>query len=221
MARSSSTDPIEKFRFQVLFLEDSGSILGNAQTTSININQNNSNRAGFSEASLPAATVNSITYRENLNGNRPIQHPGIASYEPVVLRRGVTSNNELYQWYKLVNDDAGSLNRFSDAIAGLGAIPFNEPRFRKDVLISSIDRTGKFVKHWFISNAWPSSYKGGDDFDSSLDAILLEEMTLTYESFVEVKGATIDEALRDVQNQANDSTRRQAAAGAISTILGQ
>ena len=215
MARSSTVDPVEKFRFVVTIFEDSGAIFGSSQS----FNTDKSSRAGFTSATSPKVAVTEILHRENIDGNRPIKVAGLAKYEPVSLRRGSTSNKELYNWYKLVNDDVNSLNRFSEAISGLGAVPFNEPRYRKDVMVSSIDRTGKFVKHWFLVNAWPSEYSGGDDFDAATEAILIENLTLSYESFVEVTGDTINAAIQSVQSEAEESTRRQAASGIISTIF--
>lgn len=220
MARSSTRDPVEKFRFIVTFLDDSGSLIGESISSNLNFNEEKTTRAGFREVTIPQATITEIIHRENIDGTRPIKVAGLASYEPVTLRRGVTKNMQLYKWYRLVNDDASTINRFTEALSGLGNPPFQEPRYRKEVLISSINRAGDFVKHWLLINAWPSGYKGGDDLDATSDSILVEEMTLTYESFLEVTGNSISEALRSAESQAEESTKRQAAAGLISTLLG-
>ena len=220
MARSSVKDPVEKFRFVVTFLDDSGSLIGESISSNLNFSEQKSNRAGFKDATLPKANVTEIIHRENVDGNRPIKVAGLASYEPITLHRGVTKDRQLYNWYRLVNDDAATINRFTEALSGLGSPPFQEPRYRKEVLLSSVDRSGNFIKHWLLINAWPIGYKGGDDFDASADAILIEELTITYESFLEVTGNTIQAALRSAEAQAEESTRRQAAAGIISTLLG-
>ena len=220
MARSSVNDPIEKFRFLVTIIDDTtatalrSSSLGNSPLEGVGI------RAGFKEVTTPRATISEISYRDNVSANYPIKIAGLSSFEPITLRRGVTTSKQLYNWYKLINDDAVSINRFTEALAGLGSPPIQDPQYRKEVLLSSLDRSGAFVKHWLLINAWPNGYKGADDFDSASETILIEELSLTYETFLEVSGATIQEALRSAESQAEEATKRQAAAGLLSTILG-
>lgn len=217
MARSSGRDPVEKFRFLVTILDDSSPL--NLGSSIINFEPSDT-RAGFTQVTTPKVAVTEILHRENIDGNRPIKIAGLAKYEPVTLKRGVTFSKELYNWYKLVNDDSSTINQFSEALTGFGAIPFNNPRYRKEVLISSMDRTGRFIKHWLLVNAWPSGYAGGNDFNSSVEEILIEELTLSYESFLEVTGDSIQAALSAAQREAEQSTEEIAVAGAISGILG-
>jgi phage tail-like protein len=216
MARSSTADPVEKFRFVVTILEDAGPRLSSSTT----FTEESSTRAGFSEATIPRVVISEITHRENIDGFRPLKIAGLATFEPVTLKRGVTKDRSLYGWYRLVNDDSASINRFSEAISGLSVPAFQEPRYRKEVLISSLNRQGDYVKHWLLINAWPSAYQGGDSLNANTEEILLEELTLSYESFLEVSGNTIAEALRSAEAQAEEATRRQARSGILSTILG-
>lgn len=221
MARSSARDPVEKFRFVVTLFDDAANVFGNTNSSILNFSPNTAARTGFSEATLPRVFVAEILHRENIDGNRPIKLAGLARYEPVTLRRGSTKSSALYDWYRLVNDDAGTLNKYTEAIAGLGAVAYQEPRYRKEVMISSLDRAGNFVKHWLLVNAWPSGYEGGDGMSASVDGILVEELIISYESFLELTGNTIQEALRSAQRQAETGAGRQAAAGIIAGILGR
>jgi phage tail-like protein len=218
MARSSTVDPVEKFRFIVTVLEDFSGIGDITSYLSFNTETDGSNRTGFSEVSHPKASITEIKYRENIHGNNSIKVPGLVNYDTIALRRGSTTDRNLYKWYKLVNDDSTTLNRYSEALAGLREIPFNNPSYRKEILISSMDRSGKFIKHWFLSNAWPSGYKGGNDFDSASDTILVEELTISYETFLEVNGDTIADAVRNVQKESALSTQKQAIAALIPNI---
>ena len=75
MARSATNDPLTKFRFTITVVSIDLSINGLASTIGGLSGQNTfakNNlailaRAGFSEITLPKATVNEINYRENLD----------------------------------------------------------------------------------------------------------------------------------------------------------
>jgi phage tail-like protein len=146
-------------------------------------------RAGFSEVALPSAEVGSISYRENIDAQRFTKIPGLTKYTPVVLRRGVTESRDLYNWYRLVNDDillgATAQELSGDAIKP----PQAATDFRKEVIINVHDREGEAVKQWILFNAWPIAYKGGESLNASADdGKLVEEVTLEYEYFLELEG---------------------------------
>jgi len=145
-------------------------------------------RAGFSTASLPKATVKVIPYRENIDNQRFIQVPGLVTYTPVTLQRGVTENRNLYDWYRLVNEEMALLAVAGELSRDTQFSPTQEDNFRKDVILEVLDRTGEPVKAWYLFNAWPSVYAPGDSLDASSETKLVEEITLTYELFLELEG---------------------------------
>lgn len=219
MAKAASSDVLDKFRFKVtIFTNNTKS--GGFSTSSLNsliATTNESKiytRAGFSETDAPKVTTKEILYRENTYGNQPIKVPGLATFEPVSLRRGSTASRDLYNWYKMVNDMTVATSKYQQTLAGLSAVPYQEPNFMREVLISSVDRTGKYIKHWLLFNAWPSSYQGADGFNASASELLMESLTLTYELFIECKGDTITAALNDAKQQA-DLAAGQAAGAAV------
>jgi len=225
MAKSASNDPIEKFRFQVtIFTNNKNS--GGFATSSLNslISTTNESkiytRAGFSEIDTPKVTTKEILYRENTYGNQPIKVPGLATFDPVTLKRGSTASRDLYNWYKLVNDMTVATSKYQQTLAGLSAVPYQEPNFMREVLISSMDRSGKYIKHWLLFNAWPSSYQGADGFNAATSEILMESMTLTYELFIECKGDTITAALNDAKQQADLAAGRAAASSVVAGASG-
>jgi phage tail-like protein len=233
MARPSSQDPIEKFRFQVFALtngafkgDNDTAVLGNAVTNGSAFNfivnaPHSFSRAGFTDVTLPKATISEMLYRENVDGNYFRKTTGLVRFEPVTLKRGVTADRELYDWYTLVNNDADSLNAVSAAATTfLGATSFQNPIFRKDIIISVTDRTGVFVKHWVLFNAFPISYKGGDDLDATSDSKLVEELVLTFETFMEAQGATIGDALQDIQDQITKAAEDSIANALIGVAAG-
>lgn len=223
MARSSNSDPVEKFRFLVTIFAPNRAFLGLNSTASL-ANSNIGNalaRAGFQSVTNPEAKIAAIHYRENIDtlGGRKIA--GLADYTPVVMRRGVTTDTGLFSLFMDTNNEAAALNTFNTALSGaFGALPFQNTKYRKDILISALDRTGAFTKHWYLSNAFVTGYKGGNDFDASADEKLIEEITFDYEFFLEVKGADITAALNNISDLAAQAAAQQAAAKLESAAAG-
>lgn len=201
MARSSTVDPIEKFRFSVTVISIDLSV-----TSAIDVfssiaslaGQNDLrktgellaliNRAGFSEVELPGVEISEIRHRENIDAQRFIKLPGLATYKPVVFKRGVTESKDLYNWYKLVNNELLLNNVSTELSINFLKAPNQNANFRKEVIITAFDRSGKSVKQWFLFNAFPISYLPGNTLDANSNEKLIEELSLTYEYFIEAEG---------------------------------
>lgn len=196
MARSANQDPVERFRFRLTVISLDLSITGVVESVtgltspSTFLRQKLAvfTRAGFSEVTLPSATVNEMNYRENLDNQRFSKIPGLTKYEPVVLRRGVTDNRDLYEWYQLVNNDIALLNVAQELSRDAKISPVQSDYFRKDVIIEVLDRSGAPIRAWYLFNTFPSSYKGGNDLSADTDEKLVEELGLSYEFFLEIEG---------------------------------
>lgn len=218
MARSTSQDICDKFRFRVIVvsLEINRSIsaleagpLSPAGSFDIT--------AGFSEVILPKVNIKERLYRENIDPNRYIKSAGLATYEPVILRRGKVNNNkELYEWYTEVNNDAASISPLNSILSNQNFVHIQTPDYKREVFIELLDRAGQTKRAWLLVNAWPSTYKGGNDLNATSEEKLIEEMTLSYESFLELKEATVEE----INAASQEAARRQAIAGAIAILAG-
>lgn len=222
MARPSSSDPIERFRFRLTVIAIDLSVTGIVDTaaglamskllqaaqSSNDLLRNIGNlgtmlgvisRAGFSEVTIPSVRINEITYRENIDNQRFSKQAGLAKYESISLRRGVTSNRDLYNWYRFVNDDIAMLN-VAQELGRNSKITINQnENYRKDVILEVLDRTGTSIKAWYMFNAFPIFYKGGNDLDANGEDKLVEELELTYEFFLELEGGIegfVQEALQ-------------------------
>jgi phage tail-like protein len=205
MARSSKEDPVEKFRFRVTVIAIDPSLDGALVSVAgiiPNLNPNPTiksaaglfgilSRSGFSEVMLPRVTISEINYRENLDSPRFVKIPGLAKYDPVILKRGVTKNRDLYDWYRLVNNEVSLLSASQELIKNEKFSAIQTINFRKDVIIEVLDREGTAIKGWYLFNAWPNSYKGGDDLNAASSDKLIEELSLTYEFFVELEGGAL------------------------------
>lgn len=195
MARSASSDPLEKFRFRVTVINVSASLTGVVETLSNLAGQGTVvknfavlARAGFTEIDLPRATISEIPYRENIDGYRFTKSPGLVRYDPVTLKRGVTKSRDLYDWMRLVNDELALLTTANELAGNVKKGPKQSENFRKDVVIELLDREGTSIKGWYLFNAWPTTYKPGDALNASAEEKLIEEVGLTYEVFLELEG---------------------------------
>lgn len=194
MARSSISDPIEKFRFKVSVISVSANLVGAVETIAAFADANNEarklailSRSGFQEIILPKANVTEIPYRENIDNQRFSKIPGLVKYDPITLRRGVTRSRDLYDWYRLVNEELGLTSVAQELNQDAKYTPVQSENFRKDLIIEAMDRKGNTVKAWYIFNAWPISYKPGNDLNANSEEKLIEEISLTYEYFLETE----------------------------------
>jgi phage tail-like protein len=196
MARSSKADPVERFRFRVtvisvdLSLESTITTIAGLSSSGTFFKEKLAivSRAGFSKVDLPKATIKPIVYRENVDNLRSIKVPGLAVYDDVTLSRGVTKSRDLYDWFRLVNEELALLNVANELVSSQNFIPTQSDTFRKDVIIEVLDRQGEPIKAWYLFNAWPTTYTPGNSLDASAEEKLVEELTLTYEFFLELEG---------------------------------
>lgn len=172
MARSSKVDALEKFRFTVAF--------------------DGLTRAGFHDVAIPKQTTTKSEYRE---GNAPdnVQlFAGLSRMEDIVMSRGMTTNQDFYDWIKLVFDPEllpqGQPNVQKDDVVPLG----NSELYRKELTITQWHRNGTPAKQWVLYNAWPTAFQPGSDLNATEDGEkALEQLTLAYESFTELSGAEV------------------------------
>jgi phage tail-like protein len=138
MARSSTVDAVEKFRFSVSVL--------NIGFDPVSLVQNFTGflRAGFSEADLPKQTTNVVRYRENIDPLHSQKMPGLTDFEAVSFKRGMTSNSDFFRWASDVHNASGTIATGIQS----GNSDFNQTmpaeatQFRRDVLIVVYGRGG-------------------------------------------------------------------------------
>ncbi len=93
--------------------------------------------------------------------------PGRLKWNPITLKRGVTSSLDIWDWRQMVVE-----GKMKDA--------------RKPASIIAYDSTGTPIARWNMSNAWPSKVTG-PEFDSTSGNIMFEEVTIVFEGVVRVK----------------------------------
>ncbi len=124
--------------------------------------------AGFSECTGLDSESDAIDYRE---GNEDIvvrKLPGLKKFSNITLKRGVSTNSELWDWRKTVMD--GVIERKNCSV-----ILFDE---------RGVSGGGERVR-WNLQNAWPSKWVGAE-LKASASEIAVETLELTHEGITEM-----------------------------------
>lgn len=119
------------------------------------------NNIGFTEVSGLGMEHQVVEYRE---GSAPessaIKMPGLRKYTNIILKRGVTKNdNDFFNWFNSI-----SLNQVE----------------RRDVLIKLLNEAHEPVRVWKIKNAWPCKLQSSD-LKADANEVAIETMELVHE----------------------------------------
>ena len=173
MARSSEFDPIDNFRFQVSFLNTAG--------------QETLTKAGFMSCGLPTASTGEITYREGTYRDTMEKSAGLTVYGDITLSRGVTPENDFYQWLEQHKKAASNVRGSDGAFTAADTRPSDEAQndYRRTVVITVLGRDSQPVKRWTVYNAHIAEYVPGDNLDATAEAKLISSLTIRHEGFEE------------------------------------
>lgn len=115
----------------------------------------------FQEVSGLGADVSVIEYRNNNDRQRVLRkQPGIKTFTPIVMRRGIVGDLALWEWF----DSVGK----------------TDPVDRRGVVIKLLNEDHEAVLTWEVTNAWVSKWSG-PSLDASRNAIAVETVELTHE----------------------------------------
>ncbi len=115
--------------------------------------------AGFSEVTGLDTETEVMDYRE---GNEDItirKLPGLKKFSNITLKRGFSTNTELFDWRKTVMD--GTIER-------------------KNVSIILCDESGSEKIRWNLESAWPCKWVGAE-LKASANEIAVETLELCHE----------------------------------------
>jgi phage tail-like protein len=115
--------------------------------------------AGFSECSGLGAETDVIEYREGSDKQAVRKLPGLQRYPSIVLKRGISGDKSLWQWWKSVRD--GQADRRNGSIVLLDA-----------------ERTE--VARWNFINGWPSKWEG-PAFSAKANGVAIETLEIVHE----------------------------------------
>ncbi len=102
-----------------------------------------------------------VTFQDTLADGKIItrKRPGRISFPDIVLKRGLSADNALVDWYQTVVN---------------GAVE------RKSGSVVIYDQTSTEIGRWNFENAWISKWSASD-LDAGTDDIMIEEITIAHE----------------------------------------
>src|SRR6266446_1135343 len=114
----------------------------------------------FRECSGLAADGNAVEYREGTDVPRSVRKlVGLQTYSNVTLKRGYTTNRELWDWYKNI------VNGIAD---------------RRHGSVILMDEQRKDVLRWSIENAWIKKIEA-PSFNDTANGVAVESIELVHE----------------------------------------
>ncbi|RPJ61093.1 MAG: phage tail protein [Acidobacteria bacterium] len=117
-------------------------------------------KAGFTECTGLNAECNVIEYREGDESLVMRKLPGLLKFGNVTLKRGVSSDPELFNWFKTVSD--GDITR------------------DESMSIVLLDEKRQEAVRWNLRNAWPAKWTG-PDLKGNANEIAIESLELAHE----------------------------------------
>lgn len=184
MARSSKTDPVRNFKFQVQIQPGGAALLSQVGSNIINL--------GFAVVSGISVTNEVIQYREGGMNTHPHKMVGQSDYSPVTFSKGVFApENNLWNWQTFLH----SWNQGGQA----GGSTSPDSDYRADVIVSVFDHpvsSGPYATPgntstaptpagvrklaYKLHNAWPTSWSM-TDLNAGDSSILIQQMVLVHE----------------------------------------
>jgi phage tail-like protein len=116
-------------------------------------------QAGFQEVGGLDASTDAVDYREGTDANHVRKLSGMNKYSPITLKRGITTEPELWKWRETVIDGKTE---------------------RKNGSIVLLDETGAEKIRWNFTNGWPTKWTG-PSFNSTSTAVAIETLEITHE----------------------------------------
>lgn len=102
-----------------------------------------------------------VTFQDTLADGKVItrKRPGRISFPDIVLKRGLSADNSLVEWYQSVVD--GQVERKSGSVV-------------------IYDQTSTEIGRWNFENGWIAKWSASD-LDAGSDDIMIEEVTIAHE----------------------------------------
>lgn len=126
--------------------------------------------AGISKVSGLKRTTEVVSHRDGGDLSTKRQSPGVSTFEPITLERGITHDTAFEAWATLVYTPQG------DAAVSLR-------NFRKDLTIELFNLQGVKVRAWRVFRCWVSEFTAVPELDANGNAVAFESIILQNEGF--------------------------------------
>lgn len=143
-------DPYKNFRFLVLFGTDVV--------------------AGVSKVSGLKQSVELVEHRDGGDFSTKRKSPGLTSFEPITVERGLSHDEAFEQWSNQVYSTDGP-----------GGMSLKE--FRRDITIELYNLQGTKVRAWNAFRCWVSEFTAVPELDANGNAVAFETIVIQNEGF--------------------------------------
>jgi phage tail-like protein len=147
-------DPYKNFKFKLVW-DDEGT-LGPI--------------AGVSKVSGLKRTTEVVSHRDGGDLSTKRHSPGVSSFEPITIERGITHDPAFENWATKVYSTAGD--------GGVSLL-----NFRKDITIELYNLQGVKVRAWNVFRCWVSEFVAVPELDANANAVAFEHIVLQNEGF--------------------------------------
>lgn len=126
--------------------------------------------AGVSKVSGLKRTTEVVSHRDGGDLSTKRHSPGVSSFEPITIERGITHDPAFEEW-------AGK----TFSTAGDAAVSLKD--FRKDITIDLYNLQGVKVRSWQVFRCWVSEFTAVPELDANANAVAFETIVLQNEGF--------------------------------------
>lgn len=128
--------------------------------------------AGISRVSGLKRVTEVVQHRDGGDSASSRRSPGITSYEPLVIERGVTHDLEFEKW----------ANKVHNYGSGMGA-ETSLKDFRKDLMLELYNEAGQLVMAYKIYRCWPSEFHALPDLDANASMVAIQRLVIQNEGW--------------------------------------
>lgn len=125
--------------------------------------------AGLSKMSPLKRSTASVTHRHGGDPGHVRKSPGLTTYDPVTLERGVTHDPAFEAW--------------ANKVSSLVQPGISLPDFRKDLIVDVFNEAGQKVLGYKLFRCWVSEYQALPDLDAASAAIAIQSIRLELEGW--------------------------------------
>lgn len=125
---------------------------------------------GITKVSPLIRTAEAVVTRSGSDPSSDHLSPGITSYPPITLERGITHDTSFEQWADLAHNISG------DAAMSL-------KNYRKDMLIELLNMQGMVVMSFMVYRCWVSEYQALPLLDSNANCVAIEKVVIQHEGW--------------------------------------
>jgi len=128
--------------------------------------------SGVSRVSALRRVTEVLDHRDGTERSSPRKAPGQTRFDPLVLERGRTHDDEFERWAHKVWNPAGGPGSESSL-----------KDFRKDILVELLNEAGQLVMVFKVYRCWPSEYVALEQLDANGTTVAIERLVLEHEGW--------------------------------------